>query len=811
LNEELKIFIKAEIADLKKNLGEAQKEVKETAKEGESGFKKFGAAAKEAGKVVAAGLAAAGAAIVSAGAALLGLAEGTREFRTNMAKLETAFVSAGGSADLAGEAYTKLYGILGDEGKATETAAFIAKLSADQEQLSTWTGIAAGVYATFGDSLPIEALAEAANETAKTGQITGALADALNWAGISEEEFQASLDECADEAERNYLINEQLVDSYWDAGEAFQETNANIIAANEAQANFTATLAELGAIAEPIMTTLKNLASDLLTSITPFVSLIGEGLTGALNGADGAADTLAEGVGGLISTALDKVVEIAPFVIDTILSLFPVLLKEILGKLPDILQTILTIFTSVLRALGEMLPTLIPVIIDAVVMCAETLLDNVDMIVDAGIELIIGLADGLLIALPRLIDKIPVIIEKLMSAIANNSPKVYQTGIELIVKLAAGLVAAIPQLVEQIPQIISAVVDGLKSYAVNMASVFSPVATWIYDNVIEPVADFFTGLWESIKGGATAMWDAICGVFSTIATWIYDNVIEPVADFFAGLWDGIVKTFHTVIDPWIEIIKRAAKLVYDNVIKPVADFFKELWDGIVNGLRAAWDAIKGVFSAVGSWINTHVIQPVAKFFSSLWDGFKNGASKAWEGVKAVFSKVADFFGNIFTKAWEKVKAVFSVGGKIFDGIKDGIVTAFKTIVNAIITGINKVITVPFNALNAILAKLHDIEILEVKPFSWVHTFEVPQIPKLARGGVVDSATIAMIGERGKEAVVPLENNLEWLDKLAAKLADKMGGGRPVVLKVGEKVFAETTFSAWNNYVEQTGNCPVKVW
>jgi phage-related protein len=218
-----------------------------------------------------------------------------------------------------------------------------------------------------------------------------------------------------------------------------------------------------------------------------------------------------------------------------------------------------------------------------------------------------------------------------------------------------------------------------------------------------------------------------------------------------------------------------------------------------------------VLSTVCNWINEKVIQPVTKFFSGMWDKFKNGATAAWDGVKSVFSKVADFFGNIFTKAWEKVKAVFSVGGKIFDGIKDGIVNGFKVIVNGIINVINKVVAIPFNGLNAVLEKIRGINILGVEPFTWVHTFNVPQIPQLARGGVVDGATLAMIGEQGKEAVVPLENNLEWLDKLASMLGDRLGGSRPIVLKVGEKTLAETTFNAWNNYVDQTGSCPVKVW
>lgn len=154
----------------------------------------------------------------------------------------------------------------------------------------------------------------------------------------------------------------------------------------------------------------------------------------------------------------------------------------------------------------------------------------------------------------------------------------------------------------------------------------------------------------------------------------------------------------------------------------------------------------------------------------------------WQGIKDVFSHVGDWFKNVFSKAWQAVKNVFSTGGKIFDGIKDGILKGLKSVINAIIGGINKVIAVPFNGLNASLRRMKGIDILGLKPFDWINTISVPQIPKLAKGGVVSQPTQAIIGEAGKEAVVPLENNMEWLDILADKLASKIStsGGSYII-------------------------------
>ena len=201
----------------------------------------------------------------------LASAEATRELRTNMGKVETAFATAGFSAKDAEQTYTDFYAVLGDEGKATEAVSHLGELANSQKDLKTWTDIATGVYAKFGDSLPIEGLTEASNETAKTGQLTGVLADALNWVGASEEDFQESLDKCTTEQERQALITDTLNGLYSDASKQYKKTNKDIIAANDAQAKLSLQMAEIGEMAEPVMTKFKLMGAEILKAILPVV------------------------------------------------------------------------------------------------------------------------------------------------------------------------------------------------------------------------------------------------------------------------------------------------------------------------------------------------------------------------------------------------------------------------------------------------------------------------------------------------------------------------------------------------------------
>lgn len=203
----------------------------------------------------------------SAISTVAGLEAETREYRGEMGKLAVAFDEGGFTADQAKNTYKDFYAILGDEGQSVEAVSHLAKLTNSQEELSQWTDIATGVYATFGASLPIEGLTEAANETAKVGQVTGPLADALNWAGVSEDKFNESLEKCSSEQERQQLITKTLNGLYSEAATKYKETNGAVMDANRAQSDYTDTLAAFGEKAAPITTAVKEGFNGLLGKV----------------------------------------------------------------------------------------------------------------------------------------------------------------------------------------------------------------------------------------------------------------------------------------------------------------------------------------------------------------------------------------------------------------------------------------------------------------------------------------------------------------------------------------------------------------
>lgn len=223
--------------------------------------------------------------------AIWNLDETTEEYRIAQGKLDTAFEAAGLSSEAAKQSYTEFYKILGDTDTATEASQLLATLAQDESDIATWAEIAAGVYGTFGDALPIEGLIEAANETAKTGEVTGVLADALNWAGISEDEFNAKLSELSTEAQRNQLIADTLSSTYSKAAKSFEENNESVIKARENQVALDEAMAKVGE-------TIADVKNALLEKFAPAISEIGTKIADFISGID--VDSLLDSLGNLV-------------------------------------------------------------------------------------------------------------------------------------------------------------------------------------------------------------------------------------------------------------------------------------------------------------------------------------------------------------------------------------------------------------------------------------------------------------------------------------------------------------------------------
>lgn len=246
------------------------------------------------------------------------------------------------------------------------------------------------------------------------------------------------------------------------------------------------------------------------------------------------------------------------------------------------------------------------------------------------------------------------------------------------------------------------------------------------------------------------------------------RILQKMVETLPKVVDMITQKLPELIKTLLPVLIRAAVQLAFQLIAHLP----EIVMAIIEGLAQAFSELLG---PVG--------ESIGNFFSGMWEGIVSGAQAAWAGIQNAFGAVADWFGNVFRTAWEGVKAVFSTGAKIFTGIVDGIINGFKVVVNGIITGINTVVAIPFNAINGILQGIHNIDILGVRPFEWLGTIAVPQIPLLAKGGYADGASQAVIGEAGKEVVLPLENNTDnWSGLLANALAekfneeDKVGGG-----------------------------------
>ena len=593
---------KADMVKIQKEIDDTSEKLKKSKIDWES----VGETVGKVGKAIGAGVAAMGAAIGAAAGAFLGLAESTREARENMGKLETGFTTAGHSAEDAKNTYTELYGILGDDGQATEAAAHLAKLTNNEKELATWTDIATGVYATFGDSLPIENLTEAANETAKTGAITGGLADALNWAGVSEDEFQASLDKCSTEQERQALITETLNGLYSDAAKKYREVNGDIIDAQKATASLNSAMAELGAIAEPIVTKLKQLAADLLQQITPFVELIGNGLVGALTGAEGAAQQFTDGLLGMVTFAIQKLTEM----------------------LPTFINFAFQMIANIATGIAQALPTLVPSLVQLVTDIVQVLIDNIPLLIDAALQLVTGLAQGIINAIPVLVAALPTLITSLIDGLLSAIPQIIQAGIDLLTSLITALPEIIATIVAAIPEIINGIITALLE---NI-----PL-------IIQAGIDLLVALIQALPQIITTIVQAIPQIISGIVNALVQN-IPQIIQAGVQLCVALIQNLPTII---VEIVKAVPQIV-SGIVSAFGSLVGEMVNAGANLLHGLWEGI----SSAASW---------------LWDKVTGWASSLVDGIKGFFGihSPSTVFAEIGTNMGEGVGVGF---GESMDGV-----------------------------------------------------------------------------------------------------------------------------------------------
>lgn len=275
MNEELRIIIRAVTDEARRNIAAVREELEGVDDTSQEASK----AVDTAMSGMAKGTLAAIAAFTALTAAMVTLGKSAQEVQKGFEKLNTTFLNAGSTTAQASETYKQLFSFLGDHDKAIETAQSLALITNEEEKLAEWSNIAMGAFAEMGDKLPVEGLAEAANETINTGVVTGVLADALNWAKVSEDGFNEALAQTNSLEEREALVRSTLNGLYGNSAKLYEMNNQATLRYNESQANLNLTLAQASGYTTPLLTSLNELSSTLLTFLAPALQTVAMYLT----------------------------------------------------------------------------------------------------------------------------------------------------------------------------------------------------------------------------------------------------------------------------------------------------------------------------------------------------------------------------------------------------------------------------------------------------------------------------------------------------------------------------------------------------
>lgn len=659
---------------LASSIDEYGKKVKDAAEETDSFGDKLKGGLVTGAKAAVAALAAVGTAAVAGMKILLDLEESTEEYRAAQGKLNTAFQAAGYSTDTAKEAYQSLYAVLGDTDNATESAQLLAQLATSEKDVATWADIAAGVTGTFGDALPINSLIEASNETAKVGQVTGALADALNWVGISEDEFNEKLAACADETERTALITDTLSQTYQNASDIFKENNATLMAANLAQAELDETLARLGG-------TVADVKNELVAEFAPAIADVVDAFIGLVEGVDGAEDALADAIDGIIGKAADKlptllnfgaeiilnvlggIANAAPQLAEGAISVITTLVEGIITALPQIAEAAAQIVGGLAAGIAEALPTLIPAAVEAVTQLVQSLVENVPLLIDVALQLVTGLAEGIIEAIPVLLEAIPTLIESLVTTILDAIPEIIETGVTLLTALVENLPEIITMICEVLPEIIESVISTLLDHI---------------PEIIDAGVELLTALITNLPLIITTIVKAAPQIITSIINALVSNIpkiVETGVKLLTSLITNLPQIIAELVRAMPQIISGMVGALGDGVSSFVsvgANLLRGLWDGIVsvkdwiigqvkslgNSIIQGFKDVFGIHSpstvaaGIGSNFGGTLGENVAASLKKSQAGIDKAASDMISEVEAEMGKVnttlADSIGEIET-------------------------------------------------------------------------------------------------------------------------------------------------------------------
>lgn len=541
---------------------------------------------------------AAGAAVTGLTTAFLALDGATEEYRIAQGRLNTAYEAAGYSAQTATQAYRDFYGILGDVDTATEASQLLSELVENEKDISTWTRIAAGVHGKWGNSIPIEGLIEASNETVKVGQVTGQLADALNWAGIMEDDFNEKLSACRSESERYNLVMDTLAQTYEGAADAFYRNNEQLVASHKQQAALQEMTAGLGATSANVKSKVLELfgaqedgslrsgsALEWLSQkatefsgwissvdISGWVTRFDQGFATVRDGAMQAFDWIRTNVAPVASALKDAAVEAFGWTQENVLPK----VEGVLGKAADAFEW-----------MAQNMDKVGPVLEGLVKLWAAS------KVAKFGTD-VLGAGNDLWQFGKTIFKVARTDIPKAGSKFRGGFSKVLDGGLKISEKLGTGIV----KLGGFFGKIIGKV-GGVGKALLGLAAAH-PVIT-----AIIAAAGLIITNWDKIKPVLESLWNKAKEVFGAIRDWAVDRF-------------------------------NAIKDTATNLLTSIKDTFTRIKDAIAGAFNSAKDAVGSFFSWIGdkmSWLDDKIES--IPILGSLYSG-----------GKALVGGVADFIGGL---------------------------------------------------------------------------------------------------------------------------------------------------------------------
>ena len=713
-----------DLGDAAEDAGDGTKDLGESARDSGDGFSVLdGAVATFIGN----GLTALVSAIGDAISTFAELSESTQEYRENMSKLDTAASAAGMDAGSIADAYTDLYGVLGDETATTTTISNFAKLGVSMQDMDSLLDSATGIWAVYGDSIPLDGLAESVNETAKVGQITGTMADAINWASASndtwtnalsgnaaalsafqsgvsqgmsaEDAFNEALAACCDEQERQQLIISTLNGLYADSAETYRENNASIIDARQATLYYQDAVAGVGAAMEPLQTTMTRFKANLISGVSPALQELSDAFMDVVTGADGAEEGIASAVTGLVDTVSSMASDLLPQLLEMGTQILGGIMQGLAQSTPTLMATVSDMILQLIQAITAFLPQFAEAAVTIAGSIVTQLTAFVPQLLQAATTLLMAIVDAVPMIVNTLVPMLPQLITAIVTALLGAVPQLLQAATTLLMAIVNALPTLITALTAALPQILTAITNCLQTSvpvllqaAITLLMAIVDALPTIIDALVAAIPVIITTLVDFFTNNIDTILDAAIQLLMALV----DAIPEILVALGNALPQIISAILNAVVDAVPKLLKKSREL-FGKIMEALGELLGklpgkmlEVRDSIVNGIRNSLGSIGSAAADIVSAIWDHIKELPGMMLDvgrDLVEGLWNGISDmvGWIGDKisgfgdSVLGGLKDFFGIASpSKVMRDEVGKFLPAG-IAIGIEDSTLSAVKSV------------------------------------------------------------------------------------------------------------------------------------